>query len=106
MPVELYCPNCGRFFHVHCAAGWAEAQSQKEGMPPNVFKCPVCFSLLKVPGAVNRVKILQARLKEEFIPPTDKVDMKKVKVRNSGQTGLLKYVRNVPISLIRQMKRC
>ena len=79
-----YCPNCGRFFHVHCAAGWAEAQSQKEGMPPNVFKCPVCFSLLKVPGAVNRVKILQARLKEEFIPPTDKVDMKKVKAKELG----------------------
>lgn len=58
-----YCPQCGRFFHVHCAAGWA--QNSKD-TPSNVFKCPVCFYLLKVPGSLYRIEVLQNRLKSNM----------------------------------------
>jgi len=76
-----FCPNCNRFFHVHCAAAWSE---NSKDMPTNVFKCPICFSLLKVPGAVYRVKVLQSRLKDSFVPPTDRVEMIKVKASELG----------------------
>ena len=45
-----FCPNCNRFFHMHCAAAWSE---NSKDMPTGVFKCPICFSLLKVPGALS-----------------------------------------------------
>jgi hypothetical protein len=58
-----YCPQCNRFFHVHCCAGWAENSKET---PSNVLKCPICFYLLKVPGAMFRVKKLQAALEHSF----------------------------------------
>jgi hypothetical protein len=76
-----YCPNCNRFFHAHCAAAWAE---NSKDMPTNVFKCPICFSLLKVPGELYRVKVLQGRLKDSFHPPSDKVEMQKVQAKDLG----------------------
>ncbi len=38
-----FCPQCGRFMHLHCASGWAESQKD---MPSTVLKCPFCFFLL------------------------------------------------------------
>jgi hypothetical protein len=76
-----YCPNCARFFHIHCAAAWS--QNSKD-MPPNVLKCPICFSLLKVPGGMHRVQVLQGQLKELFLPPKDRVDVKKMQAKDLG----------------------
>ncbi len=76
-----YCPSCNRFFHVHCASGWAE---NSEDTPNNVFKCPVCFSLCKVPGELYRVKVLKGRLKDSFLPPDKQYNTKKIK---AGQMG-------------------
>jgi hypothetical protein len=78
-----YCPNCNRFFHMHCAAAWSE---NSKDMPTGVFKCPVCFSLLKVPGALYRVKVLQSRLKDSFQPPKDRLEMEKVKAKDLGMS--------------------
>jgi hypothetical protein len=76
-----FCPNCNRFFHVHCAAAWAE---NSKDTPNNVFKCPVCFSLLKVPGELYRVKVLQGRLKDSFHSPKEKLEMDKLKAKDLG----------------------
>ncbi len=40
------CPNCKNVLHLPCAGKWAE--NQNLGFP-NVFRCPFCFFLLKVP---------------------------------------------------------
>lgn len=79
-----YCPNCNRFFHEHCFAAWAE---NSEDTPPSIGKCPICFALLKVPGAMYRVKVLQGRLKGKFDPPKEKFRAKKVPAKNLGRQG-------------------
>ncbi|MHA1819783.1 MAG: VWA domain-containing protein [Promethearchaeota archaeon] len=47
-----FCPSCGRPIHLHCAALWAE-QSKNETLESNIFRCPFCFFLLKVPKSVQ-----------------------------------------------------
>jgi hypothetical protein len=76
-----YCPNCNRFFHIHCAAAWAE---NSKDTPNNVFKCPVCFSLCKVPGELYRIKVLKGRLKDSFLPSNQKLDTKKIQASDLG----------------------
>lgn len=78
------CPNCGRFFHEHCFAAWAESQKDS---PPNIGKCPICFALLKVPGAMFRVKVLQGHMKGRFTPPAEKYKAEKIKAKELGITG-------------------
>ncbi|MHA1869757.1 MAG: hypothetical protein ACTSXF_02310, partial [Promethearchaeota archaeon] len=79
-----YCPNCGRFFHEHCFAAWAE---NSKDTPPNIGKCPVCFALLKVPGAMYRVKVLSSRLKGQFEPDEKRYKARKIKARDLGIKG-------------------
>ncbi|MBD3352091.1 MAG: VWA domain-containing protein [Candidatus Lokiarchaeota archaeon] len=79
-----YCPNCGRFFHEHCFAAWAE---NSKDTPPSIGKCPVCFALLKVPGAMYRVKVLQGRLKGRFEPKETKYRATKIKAKELGLNG-------------------
>lgn len=82
-----FCPACGRFFHQHCCAGWAESQKDT---PKNVFKCPVCFHLLKVPGAVHRISVLKENLIERQRHP-DKIEVKKFNINEIGQAGAFKF---------------
>jgi hypothetical protein len=80
-----FCPNCGRFFHEHCFAAWAE--NSKDSPSPNIGKCPLCFALLKVPGAMYRVKVLQGKLKGAFDVSDQKFTAQKVKAKDLGLKG-------------------
>lgn len=44
-----HCPNCMSPLHGDCAAQWA--MSDKKAGGSNVFRCPHCFYLLKVPAS-------------------------------------------------------
>ncbi|MBN2150780.1 MAG: VWA domain-containing protein [Candidatus Lokiarchaeota archaeon] len=44
-----HCPNCMYPLHGHCAAQWA--MSDKKSGGSNVFRCPHCFYLIKVPAS-------------------------------------------------------
>jgi hypothetical protein len=44
-----YCPYCDRPMHLSCAAMWAKKSEYKE----NVFRCPFCYFLLKLPHSVG-----------------------------------------------------
>lgn len=46
-----FCPNCDRPMHLSCAAMWAEKSEHKE----NVFRCPFCFFLLKLPKSISKL---------------------------------------------------
>jgi hypothetical protein len=39
-----YCSFCATPMHLHCAAKWA----QKSEVAPGVFRCPYCYTLLKI----------------------------------------------------------
>ncbi len=83
----VFCPECGRFFHSHCCAGWAESQKD---MPKTVFKCPVCFHLLKIPGSLHRISILKEQLLENQRQPKT-YDMKKFNINEIGPKAAMKF---------------
>ncbi len=69
------CPSCERTMHVSCAAQWAKKSESKE----DVFRCPFCFFLLKVPKSAmtildsssqrgNRIKVVPTVLKTIMVP--------------------------------------
>ena len=69
------CPSCERTMHISCAAQWAKKSEYKE----NVFRCPFCFFLLKVPQSVislfdddkiitKRIRIIDDEKFTEMIP--------------------------------------
>lgn len=45
-----FCPNCDRPMHLSCASMWAEKSEHKE----DIFRCPFCFFLLKLPKSVSK----------------------------------------------------
>ncbi|MHA1339840.1 MAG: VWA domain-containing protein [Promethearchaeota archaeon] len=47
-----FCPSCGRPMHLHCAAQWAEKSDFPE---KNVFRCPFCYFLLRIPKSVQKL---------------------------------------------------
>ncbi|MFX1298652.1 MAG: VWA domain-containing protein [Promethearchaeota archaeon] len=75
------CPSCDRTMHISCAAQWAKKSEFKE----NVFRCPFCFFLLKVPRSVislfdddkintKRIKIIENEKSTEMSEiPKDEV---------------------------------
>ena len=83
----VFCPECKRFFHQHCCAGWAESQKDT---PKTVFKCPVCFHLLKVPGTVHRIKMLKEGLTENQPQPKTR-ELKKFNINEIGVAGATKW---------------
>jgi uncharacterized protein YegL len=50
-----FCPSCGRPLHLHCASMWAQRSEFPE---KNVFRCPFCYFLLRVPKSV--LKFMEA----------------------------------------------
>lgn len=46
-----YCPSCDRPMHLTCAALWAKKTEYKQ----NIFRCPFCYFLLRVPSSVLKL---------------------------------------------------
>lgn len=46
-----YCPSCGRPYHLHCAGLWAK----KSEYGDNIFRCPFCYFLLRVPASIIKM---------------------------------------------------
>ena len=42
------CSHCGTPMHLHCAGSWALKSSEHKGL----FRCPYCYTLLKIPVAL------------------------------------------------------
>ncbi|UYP43784.1 hypothetical protein NEF87_000069 [Candidatus Lokiarchaeum ossiferum] len=42
------CPHCDTPMHLHCAGVWAKKSSEGE----NIFRCPYCYTLLKLPKEI------------------------------------------------------
>ncbi len=52
-----FCSNCKAPMHLHCASDWAENSPEKS----NIFRCPRCYFLLKVPESIQRMKKAHTR---------------------------------------------
>ena len=56
------CPSCDHPMHLSCAAMWAKGTEYED----NVFRCPFCFFLLKIPSSAMKIaEIKQSRLKSK-----------------------------------------
>ena len=65
-----YCPNCDRAMHISCCAMWAKTSEHKE----NVFRCPFCFFLLKLPKSMIISKLMKDK---------EELDSQKIKILES-----------------------
>jgi uncharacterized protein YegL len=84
-----YCPSCGRPYHLHCAALWAK----KSEYADNIFRCPFCYFLLRVPQSIMKM-VKKASPKLSGIKIIDEMDKKstrmvktpKEKIKNIDQS--------------------
>ncbi|MFO8017322.1 MAG: hypothetical protein R6U96_01695 [Promethearchaeia archaeon] len=117
------CPICGKTLHLCCAGRWAEQQNTKSDSIgfPNVFRCPFCFYLLKVPRKfVNFDRVLnqlqdkwmkrqeedELRQKEEEMKDTAiKQYMNQVQEKKSDKEKIIAWLkRNLPDKSERKLK--
>jgi len=63
------CPNCKKVLHLCCSGKWAEQQNSKSNFIgfPNVFRCPFCFYLLKVPREFVNFDLILSKLQEKWL---------------------------------------
>ena len=77
-----FCPHCGTPMHLHCAGKWALKSEEY----PQIFRCPYCYTLLKLPLPV----VTGLKYSEE----EEKTILKMVKVENhpvSESSGFCYY---------------
>ncbi|TFF95279.1 MAG: hypothetical protein EU544_03095 [Promethearchaeota archaeon] len=72
------CPNCKKILHLCCAGRWAEQQNSKSNFIgfPNVFRCPYCFYLLKVPREFVDFDNVLNQLQEKWLKKKDEEEVK------------------------------
>ncbi len=74
------CPNCKKVLHMCCSGKWAEQQNVKSNFIgfPNVFRCPYCFYLLKVPREFVNFDAILYQLQERWLKQqkTEEADRK------------------------------
>ncbi len=70
-----YCPNCDRGMHLSCALMWAQKSEHKE----NIFRCPYCYFLLRLPKSAS--KLMRGKEEEtKKIAIIDDEDYKKTRM--------------------------
>ncbi|MHA1680191.1 MAG: VWA domain-containing protein [Promethearchaeota archaeon] len=57
-----FCPSCGRPMHLSCSSEWAKNSSNGSG---DVFRCPFCYFLLRVPASFKVVSQAKSSSKDE-----------------------------------------
>ncbi|MHA1728563.1 MAG: hypothetical protein ACTSWY_07505 [Promethearchaeota archaeon] len=86
-----YCPKCGKGYHIHCFAGWAENEQSSGG---KVGRCPHCLYLIKVPGEISMAQKMHRvykRARETGNQPEDETEQYKVGIflaKDLGDTAI------------------
>ncbi|MHA1729673.1 MAG: vWA domain-containing protein [Promethearchaeota archaeon] len=52
-----FCPSCNKPIHLHCASLWAQ-KSDIDKSRKDVFRCPFCYFLLRIPPSIQRLMAL------------------------------------------------
>jgi uncharacterized protein YegL len=87
-----YCPNCNQPMHVTCAAMWAEQDAKRT--TSEIFRCPHCFYLLRIPAELQKTRQLRKIMKstEQEAPSSEASDKiiyaKKGLAKDFGDTAL------------------
>jgi len=70
------CPYCKTYLHLHCALKWSKESKMAEA---NVFRCPHCLFLLRLPEEVTTHIPLKGEEGGEIAPETTETQEKKGK---------------------------
>jgi len=81
-----YCPNCDRAMHISCTALWAKNSEHKD----NMFRCPFCFFLLKLPKSMSIDKIVKdieekSKTVKILHPNTNQTKMEQISKENINE---------------------
>lgn len=71
-----YCPHCGIPMHLYCAGLWTE----KTDEGANLFRCPYCYTLLKVPQYI--LKGIRSQKELEKVGDKTKVVVKMIREKS------------------------
>ena len=103
------CPHCGTPMHLHCAGTWAIKSSEHEHK--NLFRCPYCYTLLKIPGAILNGLNKKTNVKEESDSKKRFVKMiviepEKLKQKNKDCLFCFKPIKGVSFQKTLQCSNC
>ncbi len=90
------CPNCKKVLHSCCSGKWAESQNTKSNFIgfPNVFRCPYCFFLLKVPrNFVNFDAVLHS-LQERWLKENE-IEKRERKAEEQKEREIQEFIGEV-----------
>nr|QEE16702.1 von Willebrand factor type A domain protein [Candidatus Prometheoarchaeum syntrophicum] len=101
------CPHCGTPMHLHCAGTWALKSSEHKGL----FRCPYCYTLLKIPGAILNGLNKKSNKKEGSESKKQLVKMivigpEKLKQKYSDCLYCFKPIKNVSFQKTFQCSNC
>lgn len=71
-----FCPNCDRPMHLSCASMWAAKSEYKE----DIFRCPFCFFLLKLPKSASKLMKSKKEDSKKKISIIDDEEYKKTRM--------------------------
>jgi len=101
------CSHCGTPMHLHCAGTWALKSSEHK----NLFRCPYCYTLLKIPGAI--LNGLTKKTKKEEGPDSKKrfvkmivIEPEKLKQKNKDCLFCFKPIKGAPFQKTFQCSNC
>jgi len=101
------CSHCGTPMHLHCAGTWALKSSELK----NLFRCPYCYTLLKISGAI--LNGLNKKTNKEEGPDSKKRFVKmivkepeKLKQKNKDCLFCFKPIKGVSFQKTFQCSNC
>jgi len=101
------CSHCGTPMHLHCAGTWALKSSEHK----NLFRCPYCYTLLKIPGAI--LNGLTKKTNKEEEPESKKrfvkmivIEPEKLKQKNKDCLFCFKPIKGAPFQKTFQCSNC
>lgn len=74
------CPHCDTPMHLHCAGVWAKKSSGED----NIFRCPYCYTLLKLPEEIIKGIEIKKKKSTEQESTTKMIRIKSLDLKNQN----------------------
>jgi hypothetical protein len=74
-----FCPHCNTAFHLHCAGLWALKTKEAAS---NLFRCPFCYTLLKLPIELIAGLQTQKKVEKTDSPDSQPMVVKMIRVKD------------------------
>ena len=79
-----FCPYCNLALHLHCAGLWALKSKE---VASNLFRCPFCYTLLKLPQELITGLQIQKKMQKTKIHDSHPLVVKMIRVKDLKQVA-------------------